>query len=121
MSVEGPDGGSIWETSSEGCGAELSGTATAWKDGTDSDVLDEGRVDLGALDEGLEGADEEVGSWGVLESSFSALGEWSAESAGNDDIIWVLGQKTGLAGWLEVGGDLADAGLCWRADVSCLF
>lgn len=112
LSVECANGGGIWKAGSESSSTELSCTTSWWENRADCNILDELWVDLGAVDESLEGTDQEVSGMGVLESSLSALGEWSAESAGYDDVIWVLGQKGGGTSWLEVVGNLADARLC---------
>ena len=86
MSVQRFDGCGCWEAGSEGSGTEL-GCAASWsEDGADSDVFDEVGVDAGALEERFVGAMEEVGGLRVFEAAFSALGEGSAEGAGNDDL-----------------------------------
>lgn len=78
------------EAGSKSSSAEL-GSATAWcKDGTDSDIFNELGVDLGAFEERLECAVEEVGCLGIFEATLSTLGEGCAESACYDDLIATL-------------------------------
>lgn len=86
LAVEGADGSGLGEASDEGSGAHLGSTTAGGKDGADGDILDQGRVDLGALKEGLEGAGDEVGSLGVLEATLATLCEGRSESCGDDDL-----------------------------------
>ena len=86
LSVQGPDRSRDGEASSEGGSTELCG-ATSWRqDRADGDILDKGWVDLGAVDERLEGTNEQVCSRGVLESSLAALGEGSSQGRRHDDL-----------------------------------
>jgi len=86
LPVERLDGRGVREAGGEGGGAEL-GCAAAWRqDGADGDVFDEGGVEGGALEEGAEGAVEEVGGCGVFEAAFAALCDGGSESAGYDDL-----------------------------------
>ena len=65
----------------------------AWrKDSTDSDVFDEIGIDLRALEEGLEGAVEEVGCLRVFEAAFSTFRDGCAESAGYDNLSRTVSQ-----------------------------
>jgi hypothetical protein len=61
LSVQRLDGGCDGKSGGEGSGAEFGGSTTGGEDGTDGDVFDEAGVDLGALNQGFEGAGEEVG------------------------------------------------------------
>lgn len=79
-------GGGNGETSDQSSGTELGGASTGRKDGADSNVFNEGRVDLGALDECLESSSEEICSCCILESALAALGEGCSESASYDDL-----------------------------------
>ena len=86
LSVQGPDRSRDGEASSQGGSTELGGATSGRQDRANSDILDEGRVDLGALDERLEGADEQVCGRSILESSLAALGEGSSEGRRHDDL-----------------------------------
>jgi hypothetical protein len=86
LSVQRLDGGCDRESGSESGGAELGCATAGGEDGADSDVFDEVGVDFGALDEGFEGAAEEVGGLRVFEASFAAFGEGGAKGACNDDL-----------------------------------
>jgi hypothetical protein len=78
LSVQTLDGGRDRETGSEGSSTEL-GSTTSWgEDGTNGDILNESRIDLGALEKSLECAEEQIGGHCVLEASLSALGEGSS-------------------------------------------
>jgi len=74
------------KSGSESSGAKLGGSSAWRKDSTDSDVFDEIGIDLRALEEGLEGAVEEVGCLRVFEAAFAALSDWGAEGACYDDL-----------------------------------
>jgi hypothetical protein len=50
------------------------------------DVLNKGGVDLGALEDTLEGASEEIRGESVLEGTLSTLRERCPESGGNDNL-----------------------------------
>jgi hypothetical protein len=53
--------GCHWEASCKSSGAEF-GRSTAWgKDSSDSNIFDERRIDLRALEEGFESTDKEIG------------------------------------------------------------
>lgn len=86
MSVQSLDCGCDGESSCKSSGTELSSSTTGGENGADRDIFDEAGVDLGALDEGLEGTEEEIGSGGVLEATLSTLGDGCAESASYDDL-----------------------------------
>lgn len=86
LAVEGADGSGLGEASDEGSGAHLGSTTAGGKDSADGDILDEGRIDLGALKESLEGAGDEVGSLGVLEATLATLCEGRSEGCGNDNL-----------------------------------
>lgn len=57
----------------------------------DADVLDESRVELGALDDGLEELVEDAVELGVLEAALTGLGEGRTDGEGDDDVVGVLG------------------------------
>jgi hypothetical protein len=61
LPVQGLDGGRDGKSGGEGSSAELGSSTTGCEDGTDGDIFDELRVDLGAFDEGFESTGEEVG------------------------------------------------------------
>lgn len=87
------------EAGGERGGAELGGTASGGEHGADGDVLDEVGVDAGALDEGFEGAVEEVRRGRVFEAAFAALGDGRAEGACYDDLGTVrMGIKVCIQG-----------------------
>lgn len=87
LSVERSDSGILREPSNKGGSAELGGTGAGSKHIADGDILNEGRVDLGALENGLEDASEEVACGCVLEGSLAALGEGGAAGGGDDDLL----------------------------------
>jgi hypothetical protein len=70
----------------EGGGAELGGSTAGSEDGADGDVFDEFGVDAGALDEGFEGADEEVRRGCVFEAAFAAFCDGGSESTCYDNL-----------------------------------
>jgi hypothetical protein len=72
------------EASCERSCAELSGSAARGENGANGNVFDELGIDARALDEGLEGAVEEVGALGVLEATRATLCDGSSEGAGDD-------------------------------------
>lgn len=86
LSVECPDGGRLGEAGDEGRGAHLSGTTARGQNFTNGDVLDEGRVDLGSLNQTLEGAGHQVSGLCVLETTLAALGEGGTETCRNDNL-----------------------------------
>ena len=81
LSVQALDGGTNGEAGRKGSSTELGCTAARGEDGADGDVFDELGVDTGALDEGLEGAVEEVGGLGVFEATLATLCDGCAEGA----------------------------------------
>jgi len=74
------------ETGGKSSRAELGSSTAGCEDRADSDVFDKFGVDLGAFDEGFEGAEEEVGGLSVFEATFAALCEWCAEGACYNDL-----------------------------------
>jgi hypothetical protein len=121
LAIERPDGCGDGESSCDGSGTKFSGT-TAWgKHAADSNVLNEVGVDAGAVDEGFEGADEEVGGLGVFETAFAAFGEGSAESAGHYDIIRMLLQQSVPGARLaQMGADLGKPFLSLRSSAGLI-
>jgi hypothetical protein len=91
LSVQALDCGGSWEAGCESSSTELSGSTTWCKHTSDCDIFDEGGINLGALDQGLEGTVEEVRASCVLEATFTTLGEGGAEGAGYDDLRASLG------------------------------
>lgn len=87
MSVKPSDGGFLSEASNKGGRAELGGAGAGSKHIANGDILNEGRVDLGALENGLEDTSEEITCGCVLEGSLAALGEGGAASGGDDDLL----------------------------------
>lgn len=87
LAVEGADGGGLGEAGDEGGGAHLGGAASGGEHLAYADVLDEGGVDLGALNQALEGAGHEVGRLRVLEAALAALGEGGTETCRHDDLL----------------------------------
>lgn len=71
----------------DGSSTELGGAAAGGQHGADGHVLDDARIDLGAGDQRLEGADEQVRGLGVLEAALAALGDGRAQGAGDDDLV----------------------------------
>lgn len=87
LAVEGADGRGLGEAGDEGGGAHLGGAASGGEHLADADVLDEGGVDLGPLNQALEGAGHEVGGLRVLEAALAALGEGGTETCRHDDLL----------------------------------
>jgi hypothetical protein len=86
LSVQGLDGSRHREAGREGRSTEFGG-ATSWgQDGADSDILDEGGVNLRAVDERLEGSDKQICSGSVLETSLAALCDGRPEARCHDDL-----------------------------------
>jgi hypothetical protein len=108
LAVEGADGGSLGHTSNKGSGAHLSGATAGSQDLAYTDILDEGRVDLGAVEQALEGASHEIGGVSVLEGALAAFGEGGAEAGGDNDIVGVLLKQLVAAGLGagQLAGDL---------------
>jgi len=86
LPVQALDGCGDGEAGCKGCSAEFCCASTRGKDGADGNVFDKAGVDTGALDEGLEGAVQEVGALCVFEATLATLCDGSAESAGDDDL-----------------------------------
>lgn len=87
LSVKRSNSGILREASNKGSSAELGGTGAGSKHVADGDILNEGRVDLGALENGLEDTCEEIAGGCVLEASLAALGEGSTAGGGDDDLL----------------------------------
>lgn len=87
LAVEGVDGGGVGEAGNESGSAHLGGATTGGEDGADNDILDQGGVDLGALDDGLEGTSHQVGGGCVLEATLSTSCDGRPEGSGNDDLL----------------------------------
>lgn len=87
LSVERSDSGFLGEASNKSGSAELGGTGAGSKHIADGDILNEGRVDLGALENGLEDTSEQIACGRVLEGSLAALGEGGAAGGGDDDLL----------------------------------
>lgn len=86
LSVEALGGGCDGEAGGEGCCAELGCTATGCEDGSDGDVFDEVGIDARTLDEGFEGAGQEISGGCVFESAFAAFGDGCSEGACYNDL-----------------------------------
>lgn len=86
LAVESADGRGLGEAGDEGSGAHLGGTASGCEHLADADVLDQLGVDLGALDQALEGAGHQVSGLRVLEAALTALGEGGTETCRYDDL-----------------------------------
>jgi hypothetical protein len=87
LSVQGLHSCAGGEAGSQSSSSEFSRT-TAWgEDITDSNVLNEARVDSGTLDESLEGTKEHVGCHGILEATFSGPRYGGSEGACYDDLF----------------------------------
>lgn len=86
LSVEGSDGGGLREAGDQGGGSHFSGTTTGGQDGADADILHEGRVDLGSVNDGFEDTGHEVGGGGVFEATLTTLGEGASACGGDDDL-----------------------------------
>jgi len=73
---------------------------------TKTDIFYYGRVDLASSYNLLEQFDDNTVDCGVFETSFAGLCEGSADSQGNDYIVWVLLQNGVEASfWSQLGGD----------------
>lgn len=86
------------------------------------DILDEARVDAGALDETAEDTGEEILCGGIFEAAAAALGKCGAEGAGYYYVVRVLfGETVPCSG--STGGelvcDLGEAGGGWGVLVGC--
>lgn len=115
LSVETLDGGGFRKTSDKSGGTELSGATARRKNGPNRDILDQVGVNLALVNNSLEDTGQHVGGGGVLKATLSTLGEGGTESAGYDDIVWVLlGEGGGTLLATEVGGDLVKTLLGWR-------
>ena len=90
LPVERLHGGGNGEAGGESGSAEFSCATARSKDGADSDVFDERRVDAGTLDERFEGTMEEVSGCGVFETTFASFGDGSAERSGDDNLITII-------------------------------
>jgi hypothetical protein len=90
LAVERADGRRLGEASNQRSSTHLSSTATRGEHGTDADILDEGGVELRALDDGLQHAGDEVSSLGVLEAALATLGECAAARGGNNDLCGIV-------------------------------
>lgn len=117
LSVQAPDTDGIWKASGESSGAELGSTTAGRQNSTDRDILDQARVNLGTLDQCLEGADQQIRGSSVLEAALAALCEGCPESASDDNIIRRLFQYIALAWEVYLRGrqvrcDLIESGLC---------
>lgn len=86
LSVEGPDGRRLGEAGDQGGGAHLGGATAGSQDLTDGDILDERGVDVGPLNETLQGPGHQVGGLCVLEAALAAPGEGGAETCCYDDL-----------------------------------
>lgn len=107
LAVERADGSRLGETSVQAGGAHLGSATAGSQDGSDGDVLDEGGVDLGALNDGLEDASHQVGGGGILESALATAGEGSAASGGDNNIVRSLFEELLLTASGRVAGELA--------------
>jgi hypothetical protein len=91
LPVQALDRGGRWESGCKSCTTELGGATTWCKHTPDGNIFDEGGIDLGALDECLEGTVEEVSTGCVFETTLSTLGEGGTEGACYDDLGTLLG------------------------------
>lgn len=105
LPVEGAHGHGLGEAGDQAGGAHLGGAATGGEDGADGDVFDEGRVDLGAVENPPQRAGYKVGGHGVFEAALAALGKGGAEAGCYDDLRWVWGVSMSflLLGYMLAG------------------
>lgn len=87
LSVECSDSCILGEASNKGSSTKLGSTSARSKHVADGDILNEGRVDLGTLDNGLQDAGKEIACGCVLEGSLAALGEGGTAGSGDDDLL----------------------------------
>src|SRR6185437_5279901 len=95
LAIQAPDRRRLRDARREGRSAELGRATSRWEHGAHGDILDERRVDAGALDERGEGADQQVSGGGVFETALAALGEGGAQRGGDDDVVGVLLEEGG--------------------------
>lgn len=86
LSVEGANGRCFGQTGNEGSGAHFGSTTAGCENSPDSDVFDEGRVDLRSLEDGLEDAGHEVLRGSVLEATLAALCQGTAAAGCDNDL-----------------------------------
>lgn len=86
LSVQRAHRGSLCEASDKRRRAHLGRAAAGGEHSADGNVLNEGRVDLGAVEDGLEHAGHDVGGVGVLEAALAALGEGASAARSDDDL-----------------------------------
>jgi hypothetical protein len=116
LSVQGLDGSTDGEASSQSGGTELSGATSGRQDRADSDIFDEARVDLGSINERLEGTDEQVCGRGVLKSSLTTLCERCSQSSGHDNLRITRQQPPSPMVNLQRGeGILTSSGFFWSS------
>ena len=111
LPVQRLDSSRARETRSESRSTELGGATAGSKHIADRDVFDETRVDAGALEQALEGSDEEIRAGGVFEAALAAFGDGCAEGGGDDDVVGVLLDYAWAAGCVHVMRDLLEATL----------
>lgn len=88
LSVQAVATGSVGNTGPERAHAGLGGTTTGSKDGTDGNILDELRVDLGLGKNTLKGPTEELLGSTLRETTLLGPGDGGSESRNNDDCAW---------------------------------
>lgn len=96
-------------------GSSELGRATAGrKDGADVNVLNNTRVDSGALDQPAEDTGEQILCWCVLEAATATLGERGSERAGYYHVVRVLLRELVSRGETAGGKLLSDLGEAGR-------
>lgn len=115
LSVQRLDSGADGKASSQSGGTELGGATSGRQDRADSDIFDEGRVNLRSVDERLEGTDEQVCGRGVLESSLTTLCERCSQSSRYDNLCIIRQQTPPPMLVLQQEGILTSSGLFWSS------
>ena len=123
LPVKRPHGRRGREAGDQASGAHLGGTTAGGEDGADADIFDQAGVDLGAVDDALQGAGHEVGGLGVLEAALAAFCERRPQACRDDDVVGVLLQELRLAAGGgqragELAADLGESVYGWGSKLS---
>ena len=119
MAVQGAHARRRRKAGGQGRGAELGCARARAQDVAYTDVFDEVGVDAGSLDQGLQGAVQQVRGVCVFETTLAAFCESCAQRAGHYDVVGSLLEDEVAVGWeivfsvFEVRRDLVEAVLGW--------
>jgi len=90
LTVQRVHSSAIREAGSESGSTELSGTASRRQYTANSNILNQRRINLRALNQGFESSVEKVGGGCVFETSFASLGQRCAQTCRYDNVIRAL-------------------------------